>query len=608
MKITHGLMDGQVLQRDKRGVGHARITGSAQAAGVVEICTRDRWEKAGKAKDGMFHADLTGLKTGGPYRVELRIGQESLSIGDVFVGDVWILAGQSNMQGIGDLCDAPDPHPLVRCFSMADEWQLAKEPLHFMAEAVDRVHNGYGMGPDRPSKATLKLAKKALVKGVSPGVAFGVEMVRRTGVPQGLLACAHGGTSMMQWSPSLLEKGGDALYGAMLRRYRMLGQSVAGVLWYQGESDANPDAAPHYTDRMEALVAAVRSDTGLAQLPWIVVQIGRHAATDGVSAWNNIQEQQRLLPARIRHLDVVPVVDLQLDDGIHVGGLGQQVLGKRMARLADRLVNKNVQALPGIVLDKIEALKKPQGVLRLTYRNVAGELVSQGLPSGYALLNKHGHDAVAIYKTTLQGNQVFLHTGMMLLQLEKFSVSYGHGKMPCCNITDSEGMSLPVMNAVPVPADPTRAPELTDWQTALLDGAGSIADVSYKRAASASGWIPAPLRNIFGVLPKPADLQQVGVYAMRTAVTCTEALTAWLILGANAPFRMWINGKLVCQDELAAPPIVPERYKVKLDLKAGRNAVMVAFAPGAPGAHLGIYARIGTARGKVDRRIERCAE
>ena len=40
------------------------------------------------------------------------------------------------------------------------------------------------------------------------------EMLRRTGVPQGLIACAHGGTSMAQWSPKLKRLGGDSLYGA----------------------------------------------------------------------------------------------------------------------------------------------------------------------------------------------------------------------------------------------------------------------------------------------------------------------------------------------------------------------------------------------------------
>jgi sialate O-acetylesterase len=603
-------MDGQVLQRDKRGLGGATISGLTRETGKVEMHLGKRRQVIGTAARGEFKAKVTGLKTGGPYRIELRIGNEKLVVRDVFVGDVWILGGQSNMQGVGNLCDAPKPHPLVRCFSMADEWGRAVEPLHFLEEAVDRFHNGYGAGPNRPPQSVLIRMSKARLKGVSPGLAFGREMVARTGVPQGLLACAHGGTSMTQWSPSLRDKGGDSLYGALLRRYAKLGQPVAGVLWYQGESDATPEAAPHYTDRMIELVSSVRRDLRLPGLPWVVVQIGLHAATDNVVSWNSIQEQQRHLPERIRNLDVAPVIDLQLDDGIHVGGLGQQLLGKRLARLADRLVNRNPKAKPGIVLDKVEVVPTLGGsiwlaaaALRLTYRNVAGRLVSQGLPTGFSLLNKHGHDVVGIFKTTVQGNQVMLHTNMMVMHLEQLSVSYGHGKSPYCNITDSEGMSLPVMQAVPVPVDTTRAPDCTRWDSAYLPSVKSVADVGLRQAIRAKGWSPAPPRQIFGVLPCAPDDKRTGVFAMRSTVSCTESLDALFMMAANAPFKAWVNGKLVFDDPAACAPIVPNKYKARLRLRRGKNQVVVAFTRPTATQWLGIFVRIGTPRGKLDPRI-----
>ena len=39
------------------------------------------------------------------------------------------------------------------------------------------------------------------------------------------------------------DQGGASLYGAMMRRYEKLGQKVAGLLWYQGESDTE---SPHF--------------------------------------------------------------------------------------------------------------------------------------------------------------------------------------------------------------------------------------------------------------------------------------------------------------------------------------------------------------------------
>src|SRR5579885_1499438 len=52
---------------------------------------------------------LTGVPVGGPYTINclVQVGQNTstIQVNQVFVGDVWILAGQSNMEGVGDLVD-----------------------------------------------------------------------------------------------------------------------------------------------------------------------------------------------------------------------------------------------------------------------------------------------------------------------------------------------------------------------------------------------------------------------------------------------------------------------------------------------------------------------
>ena len=162
MKITHGLMTGQVLQRDPTGNGGALISVSCSVAGNVEM----RVLKAGKVVrghdwewSGVFAESdgeevgclvaLVAVPTGGPYRVEMRVKRgrkvvARVAVDEIFVGDIWVLAGQSNMEGIGNLAHAPKPHPMVRAFYMRDEWGIAQEALHYLSEAVDIVHNGYG--------------------------------------------------------------------------------------------------------------------------------------------------------------------------------------------------------------------------------------------------------------------------------------------------------------------------------------------------------------------------------------------------------------------------------------------------------------------------------
>ena len=145
------------------------------------------------------------------------------------------MAGQSNMQGIGNMSGKAKPHPLIRAFSMRREWRAAEDPLHLLEESPDICHTEKQCS----AKAGEELRRNA-IKGVGVGVFFAREMFERSGgVPQGLICVAHGGTSMQQWSPERKKLGGGSLYASMLTSVKATGQPVAGLLWYQGESDAN---------------------------------------------------------------------------------------------------------------------------------------------------------------------------------------------------------------------------------------------------------------------------------------------------------------------------------------------------------------------------------
>jgi sialate O-acetylesterase len=108
------------------------------------------------------------LPTGGPYRLrfDARTGTGILLAShtgsDVLVGDLWVLAGQSNMQGRGDLIDVERPSPLVHSFDMTESWVVAEEPLHRLSTARDPVYGGVpaNVGPaqaglDQPTWAPV---------------------------------------------------------------------------------------------------------------------------------------------------------------------------------------------------------------------------------------------------------------------------------------------------------------------------------------------------------------------------------------------------------------------------------------------------------------------
>ena len=55
---------------------------------------------------------------------------------------VFILAGQSNMQGVGNLVNTEPTSDVVHSFNMRDEWVIAEDPLHSQPDAADSVHWG----------------------------------------------------------------------------------------------------------------------------------------------------------------------------------------------------------------------------------------------------------------------------------------------------------------------------------------------------------------------------------------------------------------------------------------------------------------------------------
>jgi len=619
MKINSGLMSGQVLQRNLKGKGSATVNGRCSVNGTVEFRVlkagkptgRMTWKSCGEATKKSFQAELTEIKTGGPYQAELRItdGRKVLAkttVEDLYVGDVWILAGQSNMQGVGNLCDKPKPHPQVRAFYMRDEWGMAEEKLHFLEEAVDEVHSDYGNGPNRPSKKVLNKKRADCWNGVGPGLPFALEMQRKSKVPQGLICCAHGGTSMDQWSPDLKDEGGKSLYGAMMRRFDKLGQPVAGVLWYQGESDAHPKIHLDYTSKMVSLVDRSRGDMNLPNLPWCVVQIGRHTSTEMVHEWNSIQEQQRCLPNVIKSLDVTSTIDLDLDDGIHVSGKDQGRLGSRLARIARRLVHHDATSKKGVSLKSVllvptsTKMSGADAVIEVSYNNVAGSLDSQGLPTGFALIDQNGKDTCSIYKTILKGNKVFLYSNMSTCQLEVMSLSYGHGKSPYCNITDKDRMSLPGMKNISIGINLAKYGDT--WQTRSLDEIQNFNKLNYSKASEGKGWRKAPPRAGFGVLPKAATSNKIGFYSMRTTIGATEPLQSHLFFGTNVPFKVWLNGKAILEDLDSCPPL-NIKYQADLNLKEGKNELLVVLKLNRPAPYLGLVAQVGTKERKLDSRI-----
>ncbi len=462
LAITEGLMDYQVLQRGADNTASVRVSGTSEKDAVVEFTVlKDnetvngfQWQTLAECKDNTWHGTVEKIPVGGPYTIQIRRKKsesEPLAIKDILVGDLWILAGQSNMQGYGNLANAEEPSPLVHNYEYAERWTIAKEPLHALLESIDPVHWGK-LTDEAERKQEAEKWRNTTKKGAGPALPFAKEMVARTGIPIGLVPCAHGGTSMDQWHFGKKFEGGASLYGSMLRRFQVVGGKVKGILWYQGESDASPTIAPEYEKKFREFITAVRQDFNEPDLPFYYVQIGRFIHYKvSINDWNIVQDAQRRLAGEIPHGGVVPAMDLELDDPIHVGTEGHKRLGKRLANLACRDLFGQTDILIGPSDPLAKYVKDGGHKVIVTFQNVNGKLTAPGRVNGFSIRNQDRADLYLIYDQRLEES----NPNAVILDLAAEAPAdsilyYGWGADTYCNVVDEKDMAVPAFGPIPV--------------------------------------------------------------------------------------------------------------------------------------------------------------
>lgn len=462
-------MDYQVFQRNATNTADLALAGEAAGFDGKRVEARilatnpvreERgWGAIATVSGGRWSGTVKGLATGGPYSLELRVDGSGAVVRAVhlLVGDLWVLAGQSNMEGVGDLVNVAPPHALVGSFDMTDTWVTAQEPLHFLAYSLDPVHWRIQRNPNQPQRLLPSQVDEVIrtrVKGAGLGLPFATEMVRLTGVPVGLIPAAHGGTSMDEWDPAKKERQGDSLYGSMVRRVQAAGGKVKGVLWYQGESDATDTAAPLYYQKFKDFIAAVRRDLGSPDLPFYYAQIGQHVNPTGHDPWDVVQEAERKLEMEVAHVGMAPTIDAELDDRIHVGTESLKVTGQRFAKLACHDLFPEVAACKAIQRGPrpVKATRIAPRVIRLECESVNGRLLSAGKMWGFSVVAPGLPNQPEFFKAApdpANPHALLIHFQEAPADA-KLQLFYAKGRYSYANIVDEENMPLPAFGPMPV--------------------------------------------------------------------------------------------------------------------------------------------------------------
>ncbi|KAL0096695.1 SGNH hydrolase-type esterase domain-containing protein [Phycomyces blakesleeanus] len=461
------------------------------------------------------------LGVGGPYTVGNAI--------QVMVGDVWVMAGQSNMRGYGYILDPVSGESLVtrplarvHLFGSDEKWTLASEPTHRLALSPRRVHHTL---PD----PTVRDPTKPSVRGASLGLAFAAKyQAEMNGVPVGLIASAHGGVTIQDWTRSAKDPEQDTLYGAMIGRIKSNGygnvngigsdssssssisisirNSVAGVLWYQGESNAvTHELADGFYDATKNLIKTCKDDLG-DQLPFVVVQIGRHLWDDGtnsIQGWGSVRDDQHNLLLSLTNearatvtvtataaevetmamamamvgegagmevdptIDVVSSIDCEMDDPVHLSAKGLARVGHRLALAASAIILKTRKdgqsASPRLSEARFQSItlppslpqSLPPSLVQGTFPSRPSILVSfvphdlkldvNLAVNGFSLRDSEGNRVYSIIKALVEGPNVRLYISsqaIKAIESREIYVHYGYGKDPICDLETQSGMGL----------------------------------------------------------------------------------------------------------------------------------------------------------------------
>jgi len=232
---------------------------------------------------------------------------------------LYLLAGQSNMAGRGKVQELDmQVHPEVYVLNQDNEWELAKDPLHF----------------DKPG-----------IVGVGPGLAFGKAMAGyKKQVRIGLIPCAAGGSPISSWT-----KGGyhnqtkSRPYDDALIRVKATMQSgvLKGIIWHQGESDSKPEKIQVYQAKLEKLIADFRRDSGDEKLPFVVAKLGDFYVERNPNA-ESINKILENIPVIVENTACVDVTGLtHKGDILHFDTRSSRELGRRYAELMIKLERRD---------------------------------------------------------------------------------------------------------------------------------------------------------------------------------------------------------------------------------------------------------------------------
>lgn len=350
-KLSPIFSEHMVLQRNLKN----NVWGTASPGTSVYIKFNGQRAKALTDAQGVWKTQIPVGKAGGPFKFQAKaVAQDKktklVEFTDIYVGDVWLCTGQSNMEwevkrfNKADAQRAKTLKNKLRLFRVAEKSEVLDESIADTNRKFD-VKMGWG---DATKERALNFS--------ATGFHFGVDLVNKLDIPIGLISCAVGGSKVEAWmsraelrkdeesqknlehflsqaqkgkKPRYISEWNSCLYSTMI--HPIAGYGVKGAIWYQGESDVNRHWM--YANRLGRMVSLWRDVWGQGNFPFYTVQIApfNYKGKKAVQ-FDFLREQQLKTIKSIKNSGMVFTNDIGTWRDIHPKRKKQ--VGERLANLA----------------------------------------------------------------------------------------------------------------------------------------------------------------------------------------------------------------------------------------------------------------------------------
>ncbi len=428
VKLASPFGDHMVLQHNTL----VPVWGTADPGEKVTVKLGSQTKTTIAGADGRWMLKLKKLKAGGPYTM-LVSGKNKIEFNDVYVGEVWLCSGQSNM----DMTVAREDRYWCGVFNEKEEVATANYPLIrvFDTDFAPRLE------PQSSVNGKWEVVSPQTVGHISAAAYFFArDLQKKIKMPIGLITTAFGASTAQAWiSKEAMEK--DTVFKPLLAAFQdkidkyitdttakhayqvayekwkiesaaakaagkdelrgpknadpvrdqhnpfvlwngmvapLVPYAIKGALWYQGES--NSPTANIFRHINETLILDWRKQWGQGNFPFIYVQLANIGKTvDSIPAKGGAEAVKR--EAQLQNLSVrntamvVAIDDADPDNMLNVHCKNKQLIGQRLALAAEAIAYGYKITYSGPIYDKMEI---KGNTIRLHFKHIGGGLVANG--------------------------------------------------------------------------------------------------------------------------------------------------------------------------------------------------------------------------------------